>query len=201
MNKTLQGRRAFPASLKRIKLRGLCTSRYVNNEPAAHALKKQRSRCFPYLERASQSFLRSVTDLKCSGRCNGCRIRGAARRGAARIPRISSAVKRGGAKREQRTAPCQLSAALLRSLAHPPPSPPPLLGVPGARTEPFCLFPCIFKKITALGLMPRIYGCCAPPPAESPCFLPDPSRGSSRGNISFLVLRELLTQIVIASHF
>lgn len=121
-------------------------------------------------------------------------------RGAARVPRISSAPKRGGAKRAA-PAPCQLSAALFRSLAHPPPSPPPLLGVPGARTEPFCLFPCIFKKITALGLMPRIYGCCALPPAESPCFLPDPSRGSSRGNISFLVLRELLTQIVIASHF
>lgn len=121
MNKTLQGRRAFPASLKRIKLRGLCTSRYVNNEPAAHALKKQRSRCFPYLERASQSLLRSVTDLKCSGRCNGCRIRGAARRGA-----DSAHFKRRKTRRSKEGAAHRALPTFRSTPSFPRPSPPPL---------------------------------------------------------------------------
>lgn len=72
MNKTLQGQRGFPGSLKRIKLWGLCTSQCVNNKPAVYALKKHNSWCFPYLERASQSLLRRFKYFKCKVRYKGC---------------------------------------------------------------------------------------------------------------------------------
>jgi len=71
MNKTLQGQRAFPGSLKRIKLWGLCTSQCVNNKPAVDALKKQNSWCFPYLERASPSLLRRFKYFICEVRYKG----------------------------------------------------------------------------------------------------------------------------------
>ena len=204
MNKTLQGQRAFPGSLKRIKLWGLCTSQCVNNKPAVDALKKQNSWCFPYLERASPSLLRRFKYFICEVRYKG-RYElppPAASEGLRnkKIPVADSApfhqtqnAEREGKKKQQllrATASCKLSGTLL-----PPLSlclPLSLLSrllfnsgntrPPRHVPNPFCLFPNIFKKITALGLMPRIYSLYPPcssirfsflfPPSSFPWKLP-----------------------------
>lgn len=174
MNKTLQGQRALPGSSKRIKLWGLCTSQCVNNKAAVYAFLKDKSRYFPHLERASQSLLRRFKYFKCKVRYKGCYesplplyLRGcAAKHSADSAPfkQTQNAEKEG--KEEQlfpATTSCKLSVTLrFLSLSLPL---PPLLGAvwlrehaaTQARTKSLCLFPNIFKKITALGLMLRIY--------------------------------------------